>query len=386
MKKSQKKKKIVWQQWIGIIFLLLIGAVCGFLMMNYLYSAEVANRSPIEKIGALLVLFVIMYLAFFIQMIIHEAGHLVFGLASGYKFSSFRIINFMWVKENNKIKLRRFTLAGTGGQCLMVPPDLVDGKIPVVLYNLGGSIMNMVAALVFLCFYFVTVSLSFLSTVMLMLSVIGFIIAIMNGVPMRMGMVNNDGYNVFALIRNRDALRSFWIQMKINEQITKGIRLKDMPDEWFFIPSDDEMTNSMVAVMGVTACNRLMDIQNFEEANKAISRLLEIESGIVDIHRNLMVCDRIFCELISGNVAKVAELYTKELKKFMKLMKKFPTVLRTEYTYALLSECDALKAEAIKAEYEKCVKKYPHPNEVAAERELMCIADDNYNKREKRLK
>ena len=378
MKKSQKKKKIVWQQWIGIIFFLLIGAVCGFLMMNYLDSAEVANRSPIEKIGSLIMLFVIMYLAIFVQMIIHEAGHLVFGLASGYKFSSFRIMNFMWIKENGKIKLRRFSLAGTGGQCLMVPPDMVDDKIPVVLYNLGGTIMNMITALIFLWLYFVTTSLSFLSTIMLMISVIGFIIAIMNGVPMRMGMVNNDGYNVFALTRNRDALRSFWLQMKMNEQITKGIRLKDMPDEWFLIPSDDEITNSMVAVMGVFACNRLMDIQNFEEANKTMSHLLEIESGIVDIHRNLMICDRIYCELINGNAADVVELYTKELKKFMKLMKKFPTVLRTEYTYALLSEGDALKAEAIKAEFERCVKSYPHPNEVVAERELMSIAYDNY--------
>ena len=379
MKKSQKKKKLVWQQWIGILFLLLIGAVCGYLMMDYLYSAEVANKSPIEKIGSLITLFLIMYLAIFVQMIIHEAGHLVFGLVSGYKFSSFRIMNFMWVKENGQIKLRRLSLAGTGGQCLMVPPDMVDDKIPVVLYNLGGSIMNMITALLFLWLYFVTTSLSFLSTIMLMISVIGFIIAIMNGVPMRMGMVNNDGYNVFALTRNRDALRSFWIQMKMNEQITKGIRLKDMPDEWFFIPSDDEMANSMVAVMGVFACNRLMDIQNFEEANKTMSHLIEIESGIVDIHRNLMICDRIYCELINGNVADVAELYTKELKKFMKLMKKFPSVLRTEYTYALLSEGDALKAEAIKAEFERCVKSYPHPNEVAAERELMCIAYDNYN-------
>lgn len=379
MTKSQKKKKIVWQQWIGIIFFLLIGAVCGFLMMNYLDSAEVANRSPIEKIGSLIMLFVIMYLAIFIQMIIHEAGHLVFGLASGYKFSSFRIMNFMWIKENGKIKLRRFSLAGTGGQCLMVPPDMVDDKIPVVLYNLGGSIMNMITALIFLWLYFVTISTSFLSTIMLMISVIGFIIAIMNGVPMRMGMVNNDGYNVFALTRNRDALRSFWLQMKMNEQITKGIRLKDMPDDWFFIPSDDEMANSMVAVMGVFACNRLMDIQNFEEANKTMSHLLEIESGIVDIHRNLMICDRIYCELINGNVAEVVELYTKELKKFMKLMKKFPSVLRTEYTYALLNGGDVLKAEAIKAEFERCLKNYPHPNEVAAERELMCIAYDNYN-------
>ena len=37
---------------------------------------------------------------------------------------------------------------------------------------------------------------------MLLFAVIGFILAVMNSVLMRMGTVDNDGYNVFALTRN----------------------------------------------------------------------------------------------------------------------------------------------------------------------------------------
>lgn len=99
------------------------------------------------------VLFIGMYLGIFLQLTIHEAGHLVFGLKSGYRFSSFRIGSFMWLKENDKIVSRKLRLAGTGGQCLMVPPQMQDGKIPVILYNLGGSIMNLVASAVFLIIY-----------------------------------------------------------------------------------------------------------------------------------------------------------------------------------------------------------------------------------------
>ena len=36
--------------------------------------------------------------------------------------------------------------------------------------------------------------------------------------------------------------------MKISEQIAKGLRLKEMPEEWFGIPEDDEMQNSMTAM------------------------------------------------------------------------------------------------------------------------------------------
>lgn len=376
MSKQQKKKKIVWQNYIGIAFLMIIGAICGFLILKYIDSSAVADRSFGETLLSFFFLMVVMYMSIFLHLIIHEVGHLVFGLMTGYSFSSFRIMSFIWVKEKQEIKFKRLTLAGTGGQCLMAPPTLVDGKIPMVLYNLGGSLMNIITGLISLGLYFVFQNVPLPSTVMLMIVVVGFILAIMNGVPMRMGVINNDGYNAFALSRNRDALHSFWVQMKANEQLTKGIRLKDMPDEWFSTPSDEEMKNSMVAVMGVFACSRMMDSKNFTQAYELMTHLLEIDSGIVGLHRNLLVCDCVYCELVGENRSDVlAQLFTKKQKKFMTLMKKFPSVLRTQYSYALLSEKNTAKAEGIKIQFEKCAKTFPYPSEIEAERELMNIAE-----------
>ena len=211
---------------------------------------------------------------------------------------------------------------------------------------------------------------------MIITAAIGFISAVMNGVPMRMGTVDNDGYNAVSLTRSCNAMRSFWVQMKINEQISKGIRLKDMPDEWFDIPDDGDMKNSMVAAIGVFACNRLVDMHKFDEADKLMAHLLEIDSGMVDLHRNLMICDRMYIELITENRNEVIEeMVTKEQKKFMKSMKTFPSVLRTEYVYALLGEKDIAKAERIKACFEKHAKKYPYPSEIQSERELVEIAE-----------
>ena len=36
-----------------------------------------------------------LYLAIFLQVVIHELGHLTFGLLTGYKFLSYRVLNFM---------------------------------------------------------------------------------------------------------------------------------------------------------------------------------------------------------------------------------------------------------------------------------------------------
>lgn len=44
----------------------------------------------------------------------------------------------------DKIRLRRLSLAGMAAQCLMCPPEIINGKFSFVLYNLGGSLMNLV--------------------------------------------------------------------------------------------------------------------------------------------------------------------------------------------------------------------------------------------------
>lgn len=326
-----------------------------------------------------LILFV--YLGILIHIVVHEAGHLLFGLLTGYQFASFRIGSFMWIKENGKLRLRRFSLAGTGGQCLMAPPDLKNGKIPVVLYNLGSSIMNLFVSFIcgMICAFIGKVTI--VSTILMIMVLVGIGSAILNGIPMRLGIVDNDGYNAFSLKRNPKALYAFWLQMKVNAQIGKGIRLKDMDDEWFVVPNDEEMKNSMVAVQGVFACNRLMDAQRFEEADVLMEHLLLIESGIVGIHRNLMICDRIFCELIGQNRKDVVEqMLTVELKKFMKSMKTFPSILRTGYAYELLFREKEKKAEKIRSQFEKMAIKYPYSNEIQSERELIECAQKCYIK------
>lgn len=376
MKKKQKKK-VQWQQWIVMGFFMLIGAVCGVLMVSFVEQRGTENGSVLEDLIPLGVLFVGMYVGIFLQLIIHEAGHLVFGLKSRYQFSSFRIGSFMWLKEKNKIICRRLSLAGTGGQCLMVPPQMQDGKIPVIMYNLGGCIMNLVASAVFLIIYFLIPIGTVISLFCLMMVLIGVVIALMNGIPLRLGTVDNDGYNALSLGKNPDAMQAFWLQLKVNEQIAKGIRLKDMPDEWFVVPDDEAMQNSMVATQGVFATNRLMDQQRFEDADRLIAHLLEIDSGIIGLHRNLIICDRMYCELIHDNRKEILEeMLTREQIKFMKAMKKFPSVVRTEYAYALLALKDTAKVNAARELFEKVAKTYPYPSDVQSERELIGIADN----------
>lgn len=376
---KNKKKKFQWQNLIGIAFFIIIGVVCGILAAEYTDSLKTEELTFGDEMLHLLFILVIVYIVSFLQMIIHETGHLIFGSLTGYKLSSFRIGSFMLINDNGKLKLKRYSLAGTGGQCLMSPPDMINNKVPIVLYNLGGCIMNIITGIIALAIFFLLRDNSLLSVSMLMIAILGFVYAIMNGIPLRLGLIDNDGYNALSLGKNPQALRSFWIQMKINDRILKGDRLKDIPEEWFTLPSDEEMKNSMISVIGVFACNRLMDEHRFDETESLIKHYLEADTSMVGIHRSLLICDYIFCQLIrNGNRQDIEKMIDKQQKSFMQSMKKNPTVLRTEYAYALLLENNITKAEKIKQQFEKCAVSYPYKSDIESERELINIADECY--------
>ena len=258
----------------------------------------------------------------------------------------------------------------------MSPPEIVDGKMPVVMYNLGGSLFNLIFALVFFVIAALTYEIELLSMLLLISALIGVVIALMNGIPMHMGTIDNDGRNALSLGKDKAALKAFWVQMKLNEQLTRGKRLKDMPSEWFEMPGDDSLKNSMLASQGVFYCNRLMDEERFDDAKAAIDHMLTVKSGMVGVHRNLLVCDAVFLELIGSNdKQKIESLMSAEQKKFMRTMRKFPSIIRTEYVLSLLHNGNKEEAEKLRAEFEKRAKSYPYKSDIESERDLMDIAD-----------
>ena len=370
-------KKSVKGHLISICFFTILGVILGLSMISFVEWQLPEGISSGEKIFRLCATLVFLYVAVMIHIVLHEAGHLIFGMMSGYHFSSFRIGSHMLMKEDGKLVHRKLKIAGTGGQCLMSPPEMVDGKFPVVLYNLGGSIVNLVVTAMVIPVFGAIDKGSIFALFFFLFIAMGAITGLSNGIPLRTNTIDNDGYNAISLGKSREAMRAFWIQMKVYEQLTKGLRVKDMPDEWFEVPSDEAMKNSMVATIGVYAANRLMDQHRFDEAETLMNHLLDIESGIVALHRNLIICDLVYLELIGQNRSdKLETLYSKELKKFIKAMKTFPSVIRTEYAYSLLKEHDPESSAKSMAAFERIAATYPYPNDINSERELIQIVDD----------
>ncbi len=371
------QRKNGWQKWVSRIACFVLGGACGALIAQRMISVFALEKMP----GGILLewgfLVVVTTAAIFLQLIVHEAGHLLFGLLTGYRYSSFRIGGFMWLKENEKIRLRKLSVAGTGGQCLMCPPELVDGTMPFKLYNLGGVLANGISGVLFWGLSMLCGGIPLLSAFLFTAALSGFALALANGVPMRLGTLDNDGYNTLSMGKNSEALRAFWLQMKVNERLAQGARLRDMPEAWFAVPSPEGMQNSMCAVVGVFACNRLIDLHAFREADRLMEELLQMDTAIVGLHRGLLLCDRMYCELIAENrLEKLEGMLDQRQRKFMHSMQKFPSVLRTEYAYALLAERDMEKARRIRERFDVYTRTYPYPSEVEGECELLRIAQE----------
>ncbi len=318
--------------------------------------------------------------AVYAQVVIHEGGHWLFGLLSGYGFVSFRVGSWMWIKEGERIRFRRQPLAGTLGQCLMSPPDVAYEHLPYVWYNLGGAVANLLASLVLLAVV-ILCPLPFAAALILLVgAVVGLAFALLNGIPLRLAAVDNDGRNVLSMWDNLDARRAFVLQLRMAERLSRGERLKDMPTEWFVCPPDAAMHNGLVAALAVFAANRLMDEHAFKQADQLMAHLLSIPSAMAGVHRGLLTGDRIFLTLVSLARPQCAEqLLTKEQRQFMQSMKRFISVLRTQYALALLHEKDGQKAQRLLKQFEKAANRHPYAGEAEAERALVSMATDAAN-------
>ena len=347
------------------------GGLVGFFGATYL------NRLGIGGLDWIYI-FLGVIIALYAQIILHETGHLVFGLLSHYKFVSFRVGNIVIYKSQGKMYWGRYRIAGTAGQCLMVPPNMKDGKIPYQLYNFGGAIMNLIVAGIATIVLFLAEVGLLSGTICIAMIFFGIFLAFTNGFPFRFGGIDNDGYNAFSLGENHDSLRAFWIQLKVNEMLTGGMRLKDMPEDWFEKPEEESLENNMIATVAAIRCNRLLDMKAFDEANQEIEWLLNCENGLVGIHERLLQIDQIFCEIFGEQREDMLNgMMEKEMESFIKTMKFFPSILRTQYAYALLVEKDSKKASEIKKKFQKVMEKHPYKGDVESEWELIHYCEDN---------
>lgn len=304
---------------IGICLLIGYGIGMGI----HYFLGGCADGESIDKMKmamAVLIAFVSLIIGAFVNIVLHEAGHLVGGLLTGYSFLSFRIFNLTLQKDANGWHWKKFNIAGTAGQCLMCPPH--TEPLPYFWYNVGGVMMNLVIGIInAVLLLFVEMSAIPFSLCAMLLGIsIWFIL--FNGIPMTPSGVPNDGKNILILWRHPGQRKYFHNMLAVAAEQSLGKRVKEMPAEWF----ESQPVTKHSTVMELSARNlhyvRLMDELCFEEAHAITKELMAVGNSLPMLFQMEVTSDHLLLELATFNrVDVINELWDKKFGIGMTLQK-----------------------------------------------------------------
>ena len=373
---DKKKKKQNPAMIIHMVISMIFGAFLGgYIAGKFLKPSDSSENQPDFLVG-FIILLISIYALSFLFIIIHEAGHLVMGLLTGYKYLSFRVGSIVLQKTEQGMKFKKYSIAGTGGQCLMVPPDMENPEdVPYFWYNFGGGLFNLLTAV--LCVPFLFIDNSIVRVVFITAIFLSVFTGLTNLIPLNMG-VPNDGMNILAMAKSPYARGVFYKQFKANAMQTDGVRLKDMPERLF--EYDENQKDCISVAMPAFAAARLMDEMKFAEAEMIFEKSLE-NPKLPKFYVNEYNCEMLFCKIVNG-VDKVAidEIYDKELQKYVKATGK-TMITRRKLMYAYYLICEK-NAELAEKEYQlayKMEKNYPNVGEAKSELEMIEYVKANFS-------
>lgn len=309
---------------IGALIGLLIGGLIVVLFTDTTWSEYIQKYYSIdisEGIAVFLVAVASLVVSLAIIVPVHELGHLICGLLSGYKFVSFRIFNWTFIKEDGKIRIKKFAVAGTGGQCLLTPPDIPLEKIPTGWYNFGGVLANIVLLIIVIPFFFLDLN-PFVAEALAIFAATDVIMILLNGIPMQAGGVGNDGYNIKLLKKNLLSKQGIVNQLRANALIQNGIRPKDMPEDLFSNPEEINYKNALEVSIPLMYASRLIDNFDYERALECIEHIYSHKDEIMPLYVKEIACELAFLYLRSGNTEKADKLLDKELRKYINTYRK----------------------------------------------------------------
>lgn len=368
-KKEQIKKALL----IVIIFLLssLIGAGIGFLIIDD-YGEKIGFLPFILR---LLFGMILIVAAFFLQIIIHEFGHMLAALIRGWSFISFMIAGFVLTRRDGKFHLSRFNIPGAAGQCLMMPPEKGDTDFGIAFYNAGGVLMNIFSFLVALVvFLFFQKDIPYAASVLIYGSgIIGLILAIINGIPFSSTSLPNDGSNILNLRNDRFSTNVFLKTMEVIGLFSQGKTIHEVKYDYLCTDQEIDYSNTIHAMAVNFDLSLAIARKDFRKAHSILRDMQGHEHEMVEIYQHEMMLEKIYVYLVSPvEGMNIERLLDKPTLNYIKMQSAFrPTALRVQYVLALLHEHNEEKANQIYLKFQKVCDRYHIPGEIINEKELV---------------
>ena len=162
------------------------------------------------------------------NIMIHEAGHLVLGLLSGYRFSSLECFGILLVRTAGGLKLT-FSKEPCAGQCIMYP-DSVDSDGSLLIA--GGVIAQCFASVVSFCMLFADPNPP-AGLFFIIFGTVGTVTAITNSIPYN---GTNDGSTFADARKSCLHMEAYNKLMIIYRELNLGNEIGMIDERWFIHP------------------------------------------------------------------------------------------------------------------------------------------------------
>lgn len=284
-----------------------------------------------------------------VHIVLHEAGHMVAGLLTGYSFVSFRVGKYTLIKTTYGLQLRKNTVLGTAGQCIMCPPSIDPEKSPYKLYYFGGSFANLLTAALMLggfCMLPLNMT-SFFS--LFMPGMMGLAMGLSNLLPAKMGGMTNDGYNLFIELKDSMVRKCMNIVLTMTAGLTLANDFSDingaLRDELMGLDFDElDIANSCVCNAYTYRAAILFSERKYDEAYDIYKRILDTD-GVIKVFKNEAKCECLFYKILKNAPAEeIDALYDKDCQIYIRATSLYPSRHRLMYAYHLLYKKDSDKA------------------------------------------
>lgn len=345
-------------------------------LLAWSYTLFVKERfADFEPLVFFPVLLIATALSVPMHIILHEGGHLAGGLVQGYSLLSFRIGSIALIKTDNGFKIGKFRIAGTGGQCLMAPPEPytrnTSNRSGISVYLAGGVIMNLAITMLSVSTVCLTQS-SLMAATATGFALSGIYMLALNAIPFRPGGIPNDIYNLVQARKNRFAKDSLLSQLTIAAMLYKGCGIEeienaipDLPDEKKPDYNDFYTINIILQRAAIEE-----DRENYSKAKEMLNRIRFRSKKLPAVLLYEIRCElatiAIAEGLRNGNFRQVSELLSGNTGKYAASTQRFmcdKRALLIAETFLVKREYGKAREMMARFEAEKDIYQYPGETE-----------------------
>lgn len=217
-----------------------IFAIIPLLSLSLMIDGSQLNNTFL--VNALLIYkgLVVAAMTLFVQIIIHELGHVICGVKNNYSFYGFQILGLTIYKQEDKLKLRADGFTNALGLAIMIPNETISDENQIAFYK-SGYIANAVTLIPLVILYILS---SAVRPYILISIIITIFMVFSNVLPTEVGGNFNDGYLVNLYKTDGEKRAMVLDTQKLQQDLIMGIRPSELP--YYEVKHEDNVFAIMI--------------------------------------------------------------------------------------------------------------------------------------------